>query len=102
MAHTPGPWRYHRDKDTGYALHSYVWGPTVSVHCAGGNLDHYEPDMLLIAAAPDLLDALKEADRALKYYEWYNNPKSGWALPENSSLRGVVEAAIAKAEGRSK
>lgn len=50
------------------------------------------------ARITDLLEALKEADRALKYYEWYNNPKSGWAQPENSSLRALVDAAIAKAE----
>ena len=56
--HTPGPWKYTRDKDDGrYVPHAHVWGPAVTVS-AGGNLDLCEPDMLLIAAAPELLDAL--------------------------------------------
>ncbi|PQM29429.1 hypothetical protein CVO77_00380 [Sphingopyxis lindanitolerans] len=53
----------------------------------------------LITAAPDLLAALLEAHRALNFYEWYNNPASGWASEDNTTVRGVVDAAIAKATG---
>lgn len=56
-------------------------------------------DARLIAAAPELLEALKEAHRALMFYEWYNNPKSGWASSDNVTVRGMVDAAIAKATG---
>lgn len=51
------------------------------------------------AAGEDLLAALSDAHRALMFYEWYNNPRSGWASEENQSLRGLVDAAIAKATG---
>ena len=45
----------------------------------------------------ELLDALREAHRALMHYEWYNNPASGWAAAENETLRSKVDAAIGKA-----
>ncbi len=54
-------------------------------------------DARLVDAAPDMLAALKEAHRALMHYEWYDNPKSDWALPENKTLRGQIERATAKA-----
>jgi hypothetical protein len=47
-------------------------------------------DVPLIAAAPDLLAALKEAHRALSHYEWY--AKDDWKVRFNN------EAAIAKAQ----
>lgn len=72
--HTPGPWRYERIEKPGYCAHSYVWGPRVSIHCAGGNINGVEPDMLLIAAAPELLEALilmrdNPSDNNLNYPE---------------------------------
>lgn len=57
-------------------------------------------DARLIAAAPELLQALEEAHRALRKYEWYNNPASGWATPEDAPLRHRVDAALAKATGQ--
>jgi len=51
-------------------------------------IDH--PDARLIAAAPDILDALKEADRYLVHH-----------VPEDCPPVTTVRAAIAKAEGRS-
>ena len=76
----------------------------------GGGVQAYHPEAHKRAAekwnrregsaSPDMLKALKEAHRALLYYEWYSNPKSGWSLPENTTLRGEIEASLAKAEGR--
>lgn len=75
-------------------------GFTVATDVDEAKAARIEADARLIAAAPDMYEALKAAHRALQYYEWYSNPKSGWALPENESLRGKVDAALAKAEGR--
>ncbi len=73
--HMKRNWSYSRDKDDGeYIPHSYVNGPSIPIHCAGGNLDQAEPDMLLIAAAPKMLDALRKidscADSALRMNEY--------------------------------
>ena len=51
------------------------------------------------SSSAGLLEALEEAHRALMHYEWYANPKSGWASTENLTVRGMVDAAIAKAKG---
>ena len=95
--HTPGPWRYQRDKEgTGFVAHSYVWGPKVTVHCAGGDLNHAEPDMRLIAAAPDLLDALQLCEGNIASLLASAHPRvyGEWLT--------VVRAAIAKATGEVK
>jgi hypothetical protein len=42
-----------------------------------------------------LREALEAAHTALMHYEWYANPKSGWALPENETLHGKIDAALA-------
>lgn len=94
--HTKEPWTVY----AGLAGWIVQRGSSGGFVVEDANEERALADAILIAAAPDLLEALKEADRALKYYEWYSNPKSGWALPDNSSLRGMVDAAIAKAEGR--
>jgi len=48
-------------------------------------------------AALELLEALKEADRALRFYEWYANPKSNWAAPGSEHIRALVENALTHA-----
>ena len=54
-------WKYIRDPDnTGFVPHARVWGAKVHIGTSG-NLDYTEPDMKLIAAAPDLLEALQVA-----------------------------------------
>ena len=92
--HTPGPWKYTRDKDDGrYVPHAHVWGPAVTVS-AGGNLDLCEPDMLLIAAAPELLDALRVAELFVAQFEDDDDYTEGQVETINT-----VRAAIAKATG---
>jgi hypothetical protein len=82
--HIPRTWRYQRDKEgTAFVAHSYVFGPKVTVHCAGGDLNHAEPDMRLIAAAPELLDALQYAIKQ---------------VPEFATVPSIANA-IAKATG---
>ena len=86
MSHTPMPWEYVQDGDEPY------W----SIGMAGqnpiaGNAMVYtrEDDARLIAAAPELLEALK-------------NVRRFFSLPGNAIHQDAIrqaEAAIAKAEG---
>lgn len=91
--HTPGPWFYDpgfgevvtAERKTPVSAALYVASETIvaeSVTRANG---------LLIAAAPDLLAALK---RTLPYVHDYAPQVDSWADFE------VAQAAIAKAEGR--
>lgn len=82
-------WRYQRIEEPGYVGHSYVWGPKVSIHCAGGNLDYVESDMLLIAAAPELLENLIGCMEALASH-----------VPDCIEVQ-CARAAIAKVTGES-
>ena len=97
-AHTPGPWRfyaaeeapngkpgvysrYYSDEDVAVCgNHSKAW-PLI------------EADGLLIAAAPDLLDTLREVGAAL-------DADRRARRPHNARLAARVNAAIAKAEGK--
>lgn len=96
-AHTQGPWEWDGGRllrnvpgshsETVLMIHDPVWQPMTV-------------DANLIATAPELLEALKEAHRALMHYEWFANPASGWASDENKPLRAQLDTVIAKAEGR--
>lgn len=85
---TPGPWRY--DKEPGYCSELIAsHGETVAMFYE----DPSEADARLIAAAPDLLEALRvmrDADEDCK--------RDGLrTLP--AQARAMIDAAIAKAEG---
>jgi len=80
--HTPGPWTLHEDesiRDINYNIIADV-------------LDSTEADARLMAAAPDLLEALKAYRRPAQW-----NHSEG-CFCETCEM---VRAAIAKAEGRS-
>jgi hypothetical protein len=59
--HTPGPWTIEKTSD-GYGVRAPQWG-YVAIHHSSG-LKHWEEgqaaNRLLIAAAPDLLEALQK------------------------------------------
>lgn len=86
--HTPGPWNLcdpmNPDRAFGIEAHDDAEGPDgdatqcVAEVCVG---DTAESDARLIAAAPDLLGALKHA------------------LEDGDDWRGLAESAIRKAEG---
>lgn len=102
VKHTPGPWHVgHLGSDRNCQCRTVVdegyAGGICTVHLGnglpvgeGGNdappLKEAVANMHMIAAAPDLLEALKDARYAL-YGNGPGNPK--------------IDAAIAKAEGRS-
>ena len=98
--HTPGPWCVYKTSDSGLPA-----GPCVAINSAGLTLPASGPvvciisdvaslnerdkaNALLIAAAPDLLEALKTF-RASLYFE-----------RNTEEVKRLTMAAIAKAEGR--
>jgi len=95
--HTPGPWCIEGKADGGFLIsegvNSYGDGPEryVGVIKADRTGELREADVRLIAAAPDLLEALIEAREMLREYE-------AAATGEHfNSLK--INAAIAKATG---
>lgn len=85
--HTPGPWRHTKG--------GYVYAADCVVAKVGDFADtellpfnrRWLADSDLIAAAPEMLEALKSA---ASYFEWYGG----------EATLDQVRAAIAKAEGR--
>jgi hypothetical protein len=92
--HTPGPWRFSQDGDEPY-WHVDLPGPCGVRHgCGNAMVYTTEADARLIAAAPELLDALKEVADGCKY-----RLRKGDDNGDRHTLR-LCRAAIAKAEGR--
>jgi hypothetical protein len=92
-AHTPGPWRAQPESNN-YQVRVYEGPCSRCVADVWGDCDelayHVHANASLIAAAPDLLAALKalvEDGRCSTY-------------PADDGLLAVADAAIAKAEGR--
>lgn len=89
--HTPGPWI------TGGF---YIRGPQKELlaRMRGAPSPEREANARLIAAAPDLLAALKTARECIVYCSRaHNDVQSGEGFP----VELFIDAAIAKAEGRS-
>jgi hypothetical protein len=87
--HTPGPW--HAAQTTVYALHGHPLRNRFSASVQGGRRDDAEWGELLanarlMAAAPELLEACRDALDAGNDGDWQSAEK-------------VLRAAIAKAEG---
>lgn len=85
--HTPGPWIATRDP-AGFASDDFLVGHE------GGNADSVatcsECDAPIISAAPDMLEALRNAERMFEH-----------TFAMNGTVHKQMIAAIAKAEGRS-
>ena len=95
--HTPGPWKYHLNVGPTKALIFEADGSTI-VELANRTCDsRFEANVRLIAAAPDLLAALKLAylrlDQVQPGHGTRANDLRDYLLPP-------LRAAIAKAEGR--
>lgn len=102
MSHTPGPWRLTVDPTKRGAEDYYAIDAGKGYHEPGtpgfgitGFLE--QSDALLISAAPELLEALKDA---VRLYETYGLlAQTGQGLSPGKWV-GDARAAIAKAEGR--
>lgn len=101
MSHTPGPWEWNEASkiDRDYCQMLLAHGTTVLYHAARWKV--LKADLHLIAAAPDLLDALKAA------LPWValataRDPETTHpqALANAAEDLASLKAAIAKAEGR--
>jgi hypothetical protein len=104
-AFTPGPWelneelsRAHMSYDTGTrAITAKADGVTICLTTRGwADVKAAEANAHLIAAAPDMYDALKQAE--ISVAELCDNQDEG---NECWNVLRAVHAALAKAEGRS-
>lgn len=94
--HTPGPWSVVKPQDERvqqfriFSNRKYIG----SIGNSDETVAETKANARLIAAAPDLLEAIKE------YFEAYANEgkKPGW-IKRVGAARRKVNAAIAKAEG---
>lgn len=93
--HTPGPWNMIEGMPMHDGRSFHVTGPEHHIRVANDLMRH---DAALIAAAPELLEALKEVVPALKLQN-ENQPLNGKYDYVRDLLNGVNQA-IAKAEGR--
>ena len=96
--HTPGPWTMHPRFDDGAevrSLASVAWCSVASTHGASGSqiIDVAEAraNARLIAAAPDLLEALE------RLFRW-----GSWPSEEHKQDMELARTAIAKAKDATK
>lgn len=91
--HTPGPWRYEKPKDYETNERFEFW----AADGTGIGECHWEKNAHLIAAAPELLEALEDCRSALDQMMGDSD------LPEDDSaeMKAIqkASAAIAKAKG---
>ena len=99
MNHTPGPWEVHRTGYTGRSSAKYVINGQPSkpgnayravAHIKHSTVSPMEANARLIAAAPELLEALQEMYHAFNWGDM--NQVETWAIEQ-------CRAAIAKATG---
>ena len=98
MKHTPGPWQIGR-----YGKHPRaIWGatnalPIAKIHSDGASTAVNNANARLIAAAPDLLEALKSLDKRLRTY----TDLEGFTVADayDSLYQDLVSSTIYKATG---
>lgn len=103
--HTPGPW--HINYHGGQTTDAYVWGPDgtkrgciARVNLCGLDRDDFTArsgNARLIAAAPDMLAALRDCQTDEEHIDSYDWPRALRALRQ---INKIARAAIARATGR--
>jgi hypothetical protein len=97
VKHTPGPWKcgVRRDGSMWLSLGDPMTGPHYQ-----GDLCASVADARLIAAAPDMLAALKEARAFVSSAADLDEHAWGVRDPDYARLLDKIDAALAAAEGR--
>lgn len=99
--HTPGPWQVgHGQGELHLTDHSRIFmpGPSSAAIYSMGSLQESYANAHLIAAAPELLEACKEVETDLLAFNVVD--VAVLSVERVSELRGMLLAAIAKAEGK--
>lgn len=97
-AHTPGPWRWFNYPDGRKLL---AGSPAAVIHCPDAPMTVESADANLIAAAPELLEACKDALNAVPECNCpLGEGGRGDAGCSGTCSYALLTAAIAKAEGR--
>ncbi len=104
--HTPGPWAVRRESAIDYRPNCIVSadGGSLVAWCAGGGPKRAimgpeeDANARLIAAAPDMLTALRTATETIRAWHGPNE----WDIYDRASPEmKAINSAIAKAEGQS-
>ena len=96
MTHTPGPWGIEHGDEFEIVSRSPHLSATVAIVAARIPSETARADASLIAAAPELLEALKTARECIAYCRRaHSDAQSGDGIP----VEVFIDAAIAKAEG---
>lgn len=103
--HTPGPWQDDNDRE--YTVRRVIRRngvivATISEPTAGLSVDEVEANAWLIAAAPEMLEALTRiaAGRCGNNAVYNSDCPTEGELPERWCFSCIARAAIAKAEGK--
>lgn len=98
--HTPGPWRIVEDGGFRGIFHLGTGRKVAAVIGSIREGEHIEANAHLIAAAPDLLEALRKVSAALEaVYESEMEWTGEWDMLPPDALE-MAKAAIRKAEGK--
>ena len=96
--HTPGPWLTHKEGFSSIYIESRIGGgmlqEVASCGPTGEGRDQQEANARLIAAAPELLEALKEVVEILDEVLGFGTE------PSHGNIAAKARAVIAKATGR--
>jgi hypothetical protein len=99
VQHTPGPWKYEADTDSSpwtiRSVKENYWIATMDSW--DGAVDNLA-NARLIAAAPEMLEALKASLEMLRVYRPHDKYPDRSVKPGDSEIVSRLKAVIAKAE----
>lgn len=102
FSHTPGPWRVREGmRNDAETCDLKICGDIfVIADLNGPQYAHQMPNATLIAAAPELLEALRLAKRHIAHMaRWIEGRSSGYSFEALGEDMPSIDAAIAKAMG---